>query len=175
MVLNSVADFDSDKQLIRRDVKVLKGVLVVLIKWSKTNQFGSRLLKMPLLAIPDSVVCPVLAYANMIRANLASHDDPVFSMRTNKGKLKPLIYRHLQEKIKGLIGKTERDPHLYASHSFRRGGCSWAFKAGVPTDLIQHRGDWPSECYKRYLTFDFNEKLSVSEAMATKIIKIIEN
>ena len=35
--------------------------------------------------------------------------------------------------------------------------------------------DWLSECYKRYLTFDFNEKLSVSEAMATKIIKTIEN
>ena len=33
MVLNSVA-VDFDKQLIRRDVKVLKGVLVVLIKKS---------------------------------------------------------------------------------------------------------------------------------------------
>ena len=130
---------------------------------------------MPLLAIPDLVLCTVLANENMMRATPASPDDPVFSMRTNKGKVKPLIYRHLQEKIKGLIAKTGRDPHLYVSHSFRRGGCSWAFKAGVPTDLIQHHGDWLSECYKRYLTFDFNEKLSVSEAMATKIIKTIKN
>ena len=93
MVPNSAADFDSDKQLIRRDVKILR-VLVVLIKWSKTNQFGSRLLKVPLLAIPDFVLCTVLANENMMRATPASPDDPVFSMRTNKGKVKPLIYRH---------------------------------------------------------------------------------
>ena len=43
MVPNSVEDFDPSKQLIRQDVKVFQDVLVVLIKWSKTNQFGSRL------------------------------------------------------------------------------------------------------------------------------------
>ena len=143
MVPNSVEDFDPSKQLIRQDVKVFQDVLVVLIKWSKTNQFGSRLLQVPLVAIPESVLCPVLAFKNMIRD---------------------------KEKIKNLISKTGRDPQLYSSHSFRRGGCTWAFKAGVPTDLIQHHGDWLSDCYKRYLAFDFKEKLSVSEAMARKII-----
>ena len=59
MVPVSVADFDSNKQLVRSDVKVLNGALVVFIKWSKTNQVGSRLLKFPLVAIPDSVLCPV--------------------------------------------------------------------------------------------------------------------
>ena len=57
MVPISVADFDSGKQLIRQDVKVLTGAIVVLIKWSKTNQFGSRLLKVPLVVIPGSVLC----------------------------------------------------------------------------------------------------------------------
>ena len=67
-----------------------------------------------------------------------------------------------------MISKTGRDPQLYSLHSFRRGGCTWAFKAGVPTDLSQHHGDWSSDCYKIYLAFDFKEKLSVSEAMARK-------
>ena len=40
----SVEDFDPSKQLIRQDVKVFQDVLVVLVKWSKTYQFGSRLL-----------------------------------------------------------------------------------------------------------------------------------
>ena len=62
MVPNSVEDFDHSKQLIRQDVKVFLDVLVVLMKWSKTNQFGSRLLQMPLVAIPESVLCPVLAF-----------------------------------------------------------------------------------------------------------------
>ena len=47
MVPVSVSDFDPDKQLLRQDIVIFKGVLVVLIKWSKTNQFGSRLLKVP--------------------------------------------------------------------------------------------------------------------------------
>ena len=111
----------------------------------------------------------------MIREVPAASQDPVFVMRTGNGKLKPLLYKQLQEKIKVLIGKTGRDPTLYASHSFRRGGgCSWAFKAGVPTDLIQHHADWASDCYRRYLTFDFGEKLSVSESMAIKIIQAVE-
>ena len=33
----SVTDFDPDKQLLRQDIVVFEGVLVVLIKWSKTN------------------------------------------------------------------------------------------------------------------------------------------
>ena len=141
MVPNSVEDFDPSKQLIRQDVKVFQDVLVVLIKWSKTNQFGSRLLQVPLVAIPESVLCPVLAFKNMIRDTPASVHDPAFVRRTDKGRIKPLLYKHLQEKIKNLISKSGRDPQLYSSHSFRRGGCTWAFKAGVPTDRIQHHGD----------------------------------
>ena len=64
MVPVSVKDFDPDKQLLRQDI-VFKGCLVVLIKWSKTNQFGSRLLKVPLVTIPGSDPCPVKAYRNM--------------------------------------------------------------------------------------------------------------
>ena len=41
IVPNSVEDFDPSKQLIRQDVKVLQTVLIiVLIKWSKSNHFG---------------------------------------------------------------------------------------------------------------------------------------
>ena len=59
MVPVSVSDFDPDKQLLRQDIVISKGVLVVLIKWSKTNQFGSRLLKVPLVTIPGSSLIPL--------------------------------------------------------------------------------------------------------------------
>ena len=170
MVPVSVSDFDPDKQLLRQDIVIFKGVLVVLIKWSKTNQFGSRLLKVPLVTIPGSALCPVKAYKNMAKLMPASSHQPAFLINNGNGRTKPLIYGQLQEKIKGLISKSGRDSSLYSTHSLRRGGCSWAFKAGVPTNLIQHHGDWLSDCYKNYLTFDFQEKLSVSERMACKII-----
>ena len=170
MVPVSVKDFDPDKQLLRQDIIVFKGCLVVLIKWSKTNQFGSRLLKVPLVTIPGSDLCPVKAYRNMTMFTPASNHHPVFLIKSDKGKFNPLTYGQLQEKVKWLVAKTGRDPNLYSTHSLRRGGYSWAFKSGVPTNLIQHHGDWLSDCYKNYLTFDFQEKLSVSERMACKIL-----
>ena len=63
----SVTDFDPDKQLLRQDIKLFKAFFVVLIKWSKTSQFGSRLIQVSLVSIPSSVLCPVSAKANMIR------------------------------------------------------------------------------------------------------------
>ena len=92
----SVEELYPSKQPIRQDVKVFQDVLVVLIKWSKTNQFGSRLLQVPLVAIPESVLCPVLAFKNMIRATPALVHDPAFVRRTDKARINPL----LQEKIK---------------------------------------------------------------------------
>ena len=64
---SNMADFVSGKQLIRQDVKVLTCAIAVLIKWSKTNQFGRGLLKVPLVAIPASVLCPVEAYKTIFR------------------------------------------------------------------------------------------------------------
>ena len=32
----------------------------------------------------------------------------------------------------------------YGTHSFRRGGASYAFQAGIPLELIKILGDWKS-------------------------------
>lgn len=174
MVPVSVKDFDPHKQLLRQDVVIFKEVLLVFVKWSKTNQFGNRLLKVPLTTIPGSILCPVRAYRNMVALTPASEHDPAFAVKTGGSSIAPILYKQLHNKIKYLIAETGRDPALYSSHSFRRGGCTWAFKAGVPTNLIQHHGDWMSECYKNYLTFDFHEKLLVSQKMALKIISNLD-
>lgn len=141
-----------------------------MIKWSKTNQFGSRLLEIPVTAIPGSVLCPVAAFKNMQKLCPAtdSDSDPAFSLPVGK-QILPLLYSQFQKRLKSLIKKSGRDPNLFSSHSFRRGGCSWAFKSGVPTSLIQHHGDWASECFRRYLAFDYQSKLSVSYDMANRI------
>ena len=131
----------------------------------------------PLAAIPGSVLCPVTAYHNMVKLNPASETGPDFIVDARKAgasRQAPLSYKQLQEKIKYLIHKTGRDPLAYSSHSFRRGGCSWAFKAGVPVNLIQQHGDWLSECYQNYLSFDFSQKLSVSQLMSQQILENLE-
>lgn len=171
MVPVSKVDFDPNKQLLRQDIKVFENMLVILIKWSKTNQFGNRLLKIPLAVIPRSQLCPVSAYKNMISLIPAADSDPAFCFLSSKGEIKPILYKQLQQKLRSLTAKTGREPDMFSSHSFRRGGCTWAFKSGVPTNLIQHHGDWLSDCYKNYLSFDFREKLSVSNSMAARIIR----
>ena len=40
------------------------------------------------------------------------------------------------------------DPGSVSGHSFRRGGASYAFRAGVPDVLIQYQGDWRSMAYR---------------------------
>ena len=177
MVPNLGADIDLHKQLLRQDIQVFSNLLVVFIKWSKNNPFGNRLLKITFAAIPGSVLCPVTAYYNMVRLNPASETGSAFIVDARKAgasRQAPLSYRQLQEKIKILIHKTCRDPLAYSSHSFRRGGCTWAFKAGVPVNLIQQHGDWLSKCYQNYLSFDFSQKLSVSKHMSLQILEKLE-
>ena len=122
IVPNSLADFSSDKQLIRQDVQVFHHSLVVRIKWSKTYQFGSRLLKIPLTSIPGSVLCPMSAYTHMISLCPAKDIDPAFCINNSNKMVVPLLYAQLQHRLKSSIAKTGRDPYLFSSHSFRRGG-----------------------------------------------------
>ena len=55
------------KFLLREDVQICDNVLVVNIKWSKTIQFGERMLKIPLLEIPGSDLCPLKAFKSMCK------------------------------------------------------------------------------------------------------------
>ena len=54
------------------------------------------------------------------------------------------------------------DAALFTGHSFRRGGATWAFQAGIPGELIQICGDWASDAYKRYLEFSMDDKLNLA-------------
>ena len=104
------------------------------------------------------------------QSNSVLPQDPVFVVIRTKGVLKPITYRQLQTKNRLLIGKTGRDPTLFAL--IVSGG---AVVHGRSRLEFQHHGDWLSHCCKKYWTFDFLEKLSVSETMSIKIINMVEN
>ena len=61
------------------------------------------------------------------------------------------------------------DPAAYSGHSFRRGGASWAFQAGVPGEMIQVLGDWASDAYKRYLEFNMQNKLELHSLFSLRL------
>ena len=168
---NSIRSLDPSKQLLRRDIQILDDMIIVHFKWSKTRQFGhSR--EVPLTAMPGNCLCPVSAYKNMVRKASASQSDPALYIPSGykHKKLVPVTYPQFQAKFRDLISRTGRDDSTFSPHSLRRGGCTWGFKSSVESELIQHHGDWVSQIYRDYLSYDFKQKLSVSRKMCDQIV-----
>ena len=84
----------------------------------------------------------------------ADNNDPAFLIWHGHVR-KVLTYTQYQRKLRDTLKRCKLNPSNYSSHSFRRGGASWAFHSKVPSELIQFHGDWHSDAYKIYLEFDF--------------------
>ena len=109
--------FDMNRQSCRWDVLIGEKRLLLQFRWSKTNQFGSRVLLVPVLAIPGLVLCPLEAYSNMLRLIPAKGDGPAFILPV-KEMLVPVTYQMLQKFIKECVAKLWVDPGLFSSHSY---------------------------------------------------------
>lgn len=170
LVPTTQKDFENRRFLLRKDVQITESCLIVNMRWSKTIQFGERVLQTPLIRVPGSALCPVSAYYKMCSMIKAKSEDPLFKLPNRKF----VTYRDFQKKLKSLISRIGLNPNLFSSHSFRRGGASWAFQSKVPADLIQWQGDWKSDAYKKYLSFSFEDKLRVADQMRQHILLTTE-
>lgn len=146
LVPNTLGSFDPTKQLTRGHLQFVPNAVWVTIVWSKTLQFHLKELKYPLLAIPGSELCPVSALSNMCTLVPLKKKQPCFARHNGK----PWTYQQFQDRFRLCLGLLRYDPSLFSSHSFRRGGCSFCFQAGVPSELIQILGDWKTDIYKNY-------------------------
>ena len=162
-------DVKNSKCLLHKDVTLESDTLIVSFRYSKTIQFGERILQTPLIKIPGSVLCPVTAYNKMCSMISASPDDPLFCLPNKKC----IFYNKFQSKLKELVKQIGLNPDDFSSHSFRRGGSTFAFKAKVPADLILLLGDWRSDAYKKYLALTFDDKLCVTEQMKDQILSMV--
>lgn len=168
LVPTTVNTFDSKKQLCRGDVLIEQDCILVTYKWSKTNQFYNRTIRVPLLSVPNSILCPVSAYRNMLNKVKAKQHQAAFSLPSKKGPI-PVTYRQFQSVLRELLQSLGFSPLAYSTHSFRRGGATCAFRAQVPPDLIQAQGDWVSDAYKKYLQFDITDRAGVSARMSAYV------
>ena len=168
LVPTSKSDMKDKKFLLRKNVSIGANYIIVSMNWSKTIQFGERVLQTPLIRIPGSVLCPVTAMSLCVKRLKPSQKILCFLYLTN-GKC--ITYSKFQSKLRELISKLQINPDMYSSHSFRRGGSTWAFESGVPSDLIQFQGDWRSDAYKKYLTFSLHDKVQVAMKMKQHILR----
>ena len=119
LVHSTLAESKTNKQLRRKDFIISENGFTVIIRWSKTIQFRERILEIPVLAIPDSPLCPLSALKQMIHLTPAPEDALAFILPG--GKYRPVLYHEFNKMLRVLIRKTGRDPNGYSSHSFRRG------------------------------------------------------
>ena len=84
LVPMSKCDFDPSKILLRKNIFVGQDVIIVLIKYTKTIQFRERQLRIPVLSIPGSPLCPFIAYKDMCKLIPASGNNPAFCLPSLK-------------------------------------------------------------------------------------------
>ena len=166
----SVSSFNPSQQLCRGDIAVTRFGLSVLFKWSKTNQTGSKLLKVPLLYTSDPHLCPVRAYLRMCSRLPVTTSAPAFFTGSRAGSYIVITKSQFVSVFRNRLARMGvHDPSRFRGHSFRRGGATWAFHTGVPGELIQIFGDWVSDAYKCYLEFSDDAKLRVAREMVSSL------
>ena len=150
LIPNSARAFNPNKQLLWSDISFSSQAVVVDIKWSKTNQFGDKQVTVPLLANPKSELCPVSAIRQVISLvpPIKTHSPFIFKTGTSH---QLLTYPLMQSTLRVILAILGKDPTKYSSHSFRRGGATFAHVIGMKGQDIQILGGWASECYKLYL------------------------
>ena len=119
------------------------------------------MVSIPLSFIPDSPLCPVHAIQHAFSFVQDSLDDgQAFSLVVPDDlQIKYITYSKFLGKLRYILKDIGLDPSLYASHSFRRGGASFAFQAGVPLEMIKLLGDWKSNAVCLYLTVPMKLRL----------------
>jgi hypothetical protein len=150
------------KTICRKDVvnMDLNGFTIV-VRSSKTIQFGQRVHKVPFVRSHSSFPCPVKALlTHMGRANL-SPEIPLFAY-LNQGQTVVLNHKKFVARLKSLLVALGYDPNTYSAHSLRRGGASLCFRAGLSILQIKQRGDWASNAVEQYVFID--EAMSVAAA-----------
>lgn len=140
--------------------------LKVSVRETKTRQTGPA----PLVWIAgmrNHVLDPVAAWANHLRVNgldRAAAALPAFSFRMGEA-LVPFGHELLVQTAKEMARMVGLDPSQVSGHSFRRGGATFAFQAGVPDILIQRQGDWRSTCYREYVVTSKAQALAATRQM----------
>jgi hypothetical protein len=158
------------KHLLRKDVQfdARRYCLWVSVRFSKTNQYGERVHRIPVAGAKGSALDPVDLWRRYITAVPADQSDPAFCHQQGQDNM-PLTHSSLVSGIKLLVSLIGVDDSKVSGHSLRRGGATYAFRCGVPGLAIKSQGDWQSDCWMRYCELGPSDQLGVTQAMHAKI------
>jgi len=113
--------FDPKKQLTKNDVKIAQDAVVVEIKWSKVIQLGQRVVTLPLMAIPQSPLCPKQAIIRASRLSKSKNSHHLFAFSSVNG-IENICQSEFISFIRKKLNKAGLNGSMYSGHSMRRGG-----------------------------------------------------
>ena len=96
----------------------------------------------------------------------------LFSYPLPSGGYSHLTYASFSKLLTTVLIESGISPTQYSGHSFRRGGASFAFSCGIPSDLIKFQGDWSSDAYLRYLTSPLSSRQNLVNSLSQNILKL---
>ena len=166
---NTQNGFNPRKQLKFGDCVQMQEQVVVGIRWAKNEQFYRELFTFPLARLPGSVLCPVLALNNIAKMVKHTKDCHVFKLKNGNS----LTYRNFQDKLRTTL-RSVGIPNTegYSSHSFRRGGTTFSFLCGIPTEIIKLLGNWRSNAFLAYIEFPLETRTAACELMKLHILAL---
>ena len=125
----SITKFDKTKHLCRKDFVLHNNCLLVTIKYSKTIQFGERLVTLPLLPLHGSCLSPIQNYLRLCKL-IPTKPEAHFTY-SNGSDINTVTFSSFTSVLYDTLQKAGIDTNNYSGHRFRRGGATWAFKAHV--------------------------------------------
>lgn len=144
----SATDFDPRRHTCRGDVLQSSPGLVVMLKWSKTNQAGKGLNLIPLPEVAGNPLCPVAAYKSMLHSvPTRTQNDPLLMFSQSR---KALTVSYSARSLKALTDSLCLPGLTF--HQFRRSGAQIAYQAGVGYVHIKKHGTWASDAFWDYIS-----------------------
>lgn len=80
LVPDTKLNFNSEEQLIRKDVRIGPNMVVVQIRWTKTMQYRDKQLWLPLIPVKDKTICPVFWIKWLMSHIGGKPEDPVLAL-----------------------------------------------------------------------------------------------
>lgn len=147
--------------LLCKDITFTQFGMICVLRISKTNQTGQRDVRVPVFSIPGSKYCPVTAVKLLMQQSKPSYDQSPFTY-IKKGQKMQMLHSTFAARLSALIIGAGLDRTLFAGHSLRRGGATYAVSLGMPSNLVKAHGDWRSDAIDRYIQLNHPQLLVVA-------------
>ena len=169
LVPQSFDKFSSHHTLSRGSITFASSGALLTVTRTKTRQAGDTALVVPVPRIRGSPLCPTTALQLLLDSVAVPTSFPLFTYTTASHQHDCITASSLNNSIKHLASLVSLDPQDYSGHSLRRGGATFAFQCGIPSELIKVQGDWRSDAYMLYLTLPLADRLVLSHVVSQHI------